>query len=120
MNKIFKFLILLLISLPLSAQEVLTPGEAIRIALENNYSIQIARNELEAYREGVSWGNAGILPAVGLTANSNNSIQSTRQTRASGDVIEVDNARNNNLNYGVVADWTLFDGFRMFARYDLP
>lgn len=118
MNKIFKFLILLLISLPLSAQEVLTPEEAIRMALENNYSIQIAQNELEADRTGVSWGNAGILPAVGLTANSNNSIQSTRQTRSSGDVIEVDNARNNNLNYGVVADWTLFDGFKMFARYD--
>ena len=118
MNKTFKFLILLLISLPLSAQEVLTPEEAIRIALENNYSIQIAQNELEADRTGVSWGNAGILPAVGLTANSNNSIQSTRQTRSSGDVIEVDNARNNNLNYGVVADWTLFDGFKMFARYD--
>lgn len=118
MNKISKFLILWLISLPLSAQEVLTPGEAIRIALENNYSIQIARNELEADREGVSWGNAGILPAVGLTANSSNSIQSTRQNRASGEVVEVDNARNNNINYGVVADWTLFDGFRMFARYD--
>ena len=118
MNKITRFFILLFLSLPLSAQEVLTPGEAVRIALENNYLIQIARNELEADQTGVSWGNAGILPAVGLTANSNNSIQSTRQTRSSGDVIEVDNARNNNLNYGVVADWTLFDGFRMFARYD--
>lgn len=96
----------------------MTAEEAVRIALENNYAIQIARNELEIDRTGVSWGNAGILPAVGLTANSNNSIQSTRQTRADGNVVEVDNARNNNLNYGVVADWTLFDGFRMFARYD--
>lgn len=118
MNKIFKLLILLFVSLPLTAQELLTAEEAIRIALENNYSIQVARNELEIDRTGVSWGNAGILPTVALTASNNNSIQSTRQTRSSGDVIEVDNARNNNLSYGVVADWTLFDGFRMFARYD--
>ncbi|WP_029036916.1 TolC family protein [Salinimicrobium xinjiangense] len=118
MNKIIKLLVLLFVSVPLSAQELLTAEEAIRIALDNNYSIKIARNELEIDKTGVSWGNAGILPSIGLTANSNNSIQSTRQTRASGDIIEIDNARSNNLNYGVVADWTLFDGFRMFARYD--
>ena len=118
MNKIFKLLILLFVGLPLNAQELLTAEEDIRIALENNYSIQVARNELEIDRTGVSLGNAGILPTVALTASNNNSIQSTRQTRSSGDVIEVDNARNNNLSYGVVADWTLFDGFRMFARYD--
>lgn len=118
MSNIYKFLIFLLFSLPITAQELLTAEEAVRIALQNNYAIEMARNELEIDRVGVSWGNAGILPAVGLTANSNNSIQSTRQTRADGNVIEVDNARNNNLNYGVVADWTLFDGFRMFARYD--
>ena len=118
MNNIFKFFLLFLFCLPVTSQELLTAEEAVRIALENNYSIQLAKNELEIDRTEVSWGNAGILPSVGLTANSNNSIQSTRQTRADGNVIEVDNARNNNLNYGVVADWTLFDGFRMFARYD--
>lgn len=118
MSNLFKFSILLLLALPLTAQELLTAEEAVRIALQNNYAIEIARNELEMDRAGVSWGNAGILPAVGLTANTNNSIQSTRQTRSDGNIIEVDNARNNNLNYGVVADWTLFDGFRMFARYD--
>src|SRR5690606_7721308 len=118
MNNFYKFFIFLLFSLPASAQELLTAEEAVRIALENNYSIQIARNELEIDRTGVSWGNAGILPSVGLTGTSSNSIQSTRQTRADGNIVEVDNARNNNLNYGVVADWTLFDGFRMFARYD--
>src|SRR5690606_19244272 len=28
------------------------------------------------------------------------------------------NARNNSLNYGLVMDWTLFDGFRMVANYE--
>ena len=33
-------------------------------------------------------------------------------------MIELDDARNYNLNYGAVLDWTIFDGFSMFARYD--
>ncbi|NJW52484.1 TolC family protein [Salinimicrobium oceani] len=118
MNKISIVLLLFLMNLTLNAQEKLTAEEAIRIALSNNYAIEIARNELEIDSKAVSLGNAGMLPSIGLTANSNNSIQSTRQTRASGDIIEVDNAKNNNISYGAVADWTLFDGFRMFARYD--
>lgn len=118
MNKFLKFLALYLFSLSLPAQELLTAEEAVRIALENNYAIRIASNELEMDRTGVNIGNAGMLPSVGLTANTNNSIQNSTQTRADGNLIELDHARNNNLNYGVVMDWTLFDGFRMFARYD--
>jgi outer membrane protein TolC len=33
-------------------------------------------------------------------------------------VNSLDNAKNNSLNYGVNLDWTVFDGFRMFARLD--
>lgn len=118
MNKTLKSLALLFISLQLPAQELLTAEEAVRIALENNYAIRIAANELEIDRTGVSIGNAGMLPSLGLTANTNNSIQNSTQTRADGNLIELDHARNNNMNYGVIMDWTLFDGFRMFARYD--
>lgn len=118
MNRSLKFLALFFISLQLPAQELLTAEEAVRIALENNYAIRIAANELEMDKTAVSIGNAGMLPSLGLTANTNNSIQNMSQTRADGNLIELDHARNNNLNYGVVMDWTLFDGFRMFARYD--
>lgn len=118
MNNIFRFFVFIFITSSLPAQELLTVEEAVRIALENNYSIRIASNELEIDRTEVSIGNAGMLPSVGAAANSNNSIMNSSQVRADGNQIELDDARNNSINYGVVLDWTIFDGFRMFARYD--
>ncbi len=118
MNNILKLLAVFFIAFQSQAQELLTVEEAVRIALENNYEIRIASNDLEIDKTGVSIGNAGMLPAIGATANSNNSIQNSSQTRADGNTIELDDALNNNLNYGVVMDWTIFDGFRMFARYN--
>ncbi len=119
MNKLLKFLVLFFFASPLAmAQELLTVEEAVKIALENNYQIRIASNMLEIDKTGVNIGNAGMLPVVGATLNSNNSIQNSSQTRADGNLVELDNAKNNSLNYGVGLDWTIFDGFRMFARYD--
>lgn len=118
MNNFFRLLSIFFISLPLHAQDLLTVEEAVKIALENNYQIRVAQNELEIDQAGVSIGNAGMLPTVGAAATNNNSIQNSTQTRADGNLIELDDARNYNLNYGVVMDWTIFDGFRMFARYD--
>lgn len=118
MNSKIKLLTLFFIVFQGQAQELLTLEEAVRIALENNYEIRIASNNLEIDKTGVTIGNAGMLPSLAATANSNNSIQNSSQTRADGNIIELDDARNNNFNYGVVMDWTIFDGFRMFARYD--
>ncbi|MGV3706943.1 MAG: TolC family protein [Arcticibacter sp.] len=100
------------------AQEVLTLEDAIRISLENNYNIRISRNQSAIDKNNVSLANAGILPAVGANLTNNRSIQETRQTQADGSVREVKDARNSNLNYGIGLDWTIFDGFAMFANYD--
>ena len=66
----------------------------------------------------VSLGNAGMLPRLEAVADNNNGIQNIEQTRSDGTVISRDNARNTSLNYGVQLDWTIFDGLRMFSRYD--
>ncbi len=107
-----------ILSFPSFAQEVLTLEEAVEIALENNYDIQLAKNDLNVDSLGVSPGFAGMLPRVFAQASTNNSTQNISQTRSDGNVIELDNAKNNNLSYGVGLDWTIFDGFGMFARYD--
>ncbi|MDO6601147.1 TolC family protein [Arenibacter palladensis] len=99
-------------------QEILTVEEAVQIALENNYQIKIAANELQIDEVSVSMGNAGMLPQVELSLTDNNSIQNLSQTRSDGSVVERDNAKNNSLNYGIALDWTLFDGLKMFADYE--
>lgn len=108
----------LLLAAVANAQDVLTAKDAIAIALENNYDIKIAANNLKVDEQNVSLANAGILPNISGTFNQNNSIQNSRQERADGTVQELDNAKNNSMNYGVNLGWTIFDGFRMFARYD--
>lgn len=101
-----------------NAQEILTVEEAVRIALENNYQITTAANELQIDEVSISPGLAGMLPQLGARITDNNSIQYLSQIRLDGTEVELDNARNNSLNYGLVMDWTLFDGFRMFANYE--
>ncbi|GEP50615.1 membrane protein [Flavobacterium noncentrifugens] len=112
------YISLLLLALPISAQQLLTVEDAIKIALENNYEIKISKNDLRIDQTNVTVGNAGLLPTVAANIVDNNGIQNTSQTRSDGTVNNLDNAKNNSLNYGVGLNWTIFDGFGMFARYD--
>ena len=116
---LFQSLILLLLCVTkTNAQEVLTLENAVQIALENNYEIKIATNNLTIQKTNVAIGNAGMLPTVTASVFDNNSIQNSSQTRQDGTQTELDNAKNNSLNYGVGLDWTVFDGMRMFAKLD--
>ena len=99
-----------------NAQELLTIEDAVKIALDNNFEIKIASNNLQISENNNTIGNAGMLPIAKASVVDNNSIQNTSQTRQDGTSIALDNAKNNNLNYGVGLDWTVFDGLRMFAR----
>ena len=116
---LLKTLQLLLLSSPIvQAQNVLTLEDAVKIALENNYEIKIANNNLKIDKTNVALGNAGMLPKVTASVTDNNAIQNLSQTRADGTVLTRDNAKNSSLNYGVGLDWTVFDGFKMFAKFD--
>ncbi|WP_224995554.1 TolC family protein [Cesiribacter sp. SM1] len=112
------FLLLVLSVGEAKAQELLTLEEAVKIALERNYDIKLSANDELIAENNVSRGNAGMLPVVTGTVINNNSIQNSSQTRADGQVNEVNWGRGSNLNYGVGLSWTIFDGFGMFARYE--
>lgn len=116
---LFRSLILLLFFVAkTNAQEVLTLEDAVKIALENNYEIKIASNNLLINKTNVTTGNAGMLPKATATIVDNNAIQNLSQTRTDGTVNTLNNANSNSLNYGVGLDWTIFDGFKMFAKLD--
>lgn len=92
---------------------VLTPDEAVRIALENNYDIRLSRADAEVARLNNTKGNAGMLPNVNLVVNDNFTLSAFQQKLANGTEFVAAGATFNSANAGVQLAWTLFDGRRM-------
>ncbi len=116
MKSLYLVILLLVIVPKTKAQQVLTLEEAVKIALENNFDIRIASNNQKMDEANATAGNAGMLPKLTANIADNNSIQNSSQTRQDGTKTELNNAKNNSLTYGVSLDWTVFDGFKMFAK----
>ncbi len=91
----------------------LSLNEAIALSLQNNYDIQLSRNDSSLAALNNAYSSYALLPRVnangGLIFNNNNQKQELANgTKRGGDVV------SNNLSASVNLDWTLFDGFRMF------
>ncbi len=115
-NSLYIVLIFIGFAKQVNAQELLKLEDAVKIALENNYEIKLAKNDLKIDETNNYIGNAGMLPSINANVTDNNTILDTKQTQTDGTERELNNARNMNLSYGVSLDWTVFDGLRMFAR----
>lgn len=115
---ITSLVLLLFCTAKISAQEVLTIEDAMKIALENNFEIKIAKNSLKISETNVTVGNAGMLPRATASVTDNNSVTNSSQTRQDGTTTSLRNAKNNSLAYGVSLGWTVFDGMKMFAKLD--
>lgn len=109
-------LLLFICTMNTNAQQILSIEEALKIALENNYEIKIAANDLKMDQINNSIGNAGMLPKLTASIIDNNNLQNISQTRSDGTVNSLNNGKSNSLNYGVGLDWTVFDGMKMFAK----
>lgn len=119
--KQYKFILLILLAgyfQSASAQEFLSLKEAIAVSLQNNYDIKLVNNDVQIAKNNVNAGNAGILPVFQGNFSNSGSNQNTVQTTSTGEQKIADGVRNTNTTYGVALDWTIFDGFRMFATYD--
>jgi len=97
------------------AQELVTLEQVLKIALEKNYDIRLAKNTSSSATLDNSYRNVLLLPqvnAVGSTLWTNNhqEFEFQDETRnVSG------TAKSNNLSGSVQLVWTLFDGTKMFA-----
>jgi len=96
---------------------LLTLKDAVEIALKNNYHIQIAKNNSAVAQNNVTPGNAGMLPSVTGNFSQSNSVQNVNQTTSAGPKTLTNN-KTNNLSLGPNLNWTIFNGFGMFANYD--
>lgn len=93
---------------------ILTPQEAVSIALESNYDIRLGRADAGIAALNNTRANAGMLPTVNLVANENFTLSSFQQKLSSGTEFKDFGAPFNTASAGVQLSWTLFDGRRMF------
>lgn len=97
---------------------VLDLRECLRIGLENNFDLQIARNQELVSENNVTLGNAGYLPQVSVSSGYNLRSSNTDQIPAEGDaVVENRNSNTQTLDAGVNLNWSLFEGFRVQTNY---
>ena len=111
-------MLMTVVSLFAKGQERLTLQEAITIAMQNNYDIKIGKNNVAIAKNNANIGNAGMLPSLTGSYSNGGSIQNTRQTPATGADSVITGARSTNNDIGADLNWTVFDGFSMFANYD--
>ena len=100
------------------AQEKLSLNAAIEEALKNNFSVQIAKNNVAIAQNEATTGNAGMLPSLSMGAGESFSVNNTQQKLNSGNEINRKGAQSTNTNAGISLNWTLFDGFRMFIAHE--
>ncbi|MCB9360599.1 MAG: TolC family protein [Flavobacteriales bacterium] len=93
-----------------------TLQEMINTALANNYQINIVKNEAQIATNNNVIGNTGALPTVDLNGTYFNSFNNTKQEFADGSVREGSSAKNTNLNATAMANWTVFNGFSVYAK----
>ncbi len=111
-------IVFLLLSVQGIAQYKLSLQQAIELAIQNNYSINIARIDADINRISNTYGNAGFLPTISFLASTNRSSYNTKQEFNTGASVNRKNAISTNFSSAIALDWTLFDGMKMFATKD--
>lgn len=109
------YILILLLGQTAFAQSTLTVDEAIKIGLEKNYNVMIAKNNQEIAKAQNNFGAAGMSPSVTVNGNLNLSTLNSHQEFNTGVVQERNGAQANTTGASLNVYWTIFDGLKMFA-----
>lgn len=108
MKTLFNIASFSLLTLAAWGQQELSAGEAVQMALRNNYDVQIANLQNDIGTKNNTWSEAGAFPTVDLVVAQNNSIQDNRNnpfTFTPGIILSQSIAPSINVN------WNIFAGF---------
>lgn len=99
------------------AQEILTKKKAVEIALENNYGVKIANNNVAIAKNNTSILNTGHLPTLTANSGANYSNNNQEVEQQNGNVISIDGAEAKSYNASLNLNYTLFDGLGRKYNY---
>ncbi|MBC2837762.1 TolC family protein [Robiginitalea sp. SC105] len=127
MKRLFTLLLIGLCgSLAARAQDtLLTRDAAVSLALENNFGIQVARNQVEIADNNASLLNSGFLPTLTGNLGANYSRNDSRtefpdQFDENGNPepdVEINDAETQQYSGSVSMNYTLFDGMGRLYNY---
>jgi outer membrane protein len=93
----------------------LSVDDAIRIAVERNFDVEIVKNEQQIGAINNNWGTAGLWPNINLNSTIGIASNNLEQKFFDGREINRNGAILRNINAGFAVSWRIFDGMRMFA-----
>jgi len=125
-KSIFNTLLMVFCATQIFAQNpLLTKGDAVNMALQNNFGIQVAKNQVEIAENNKGILNSGYLPTLSNTTNANYSrddsviefpgvFNEDGSPRADVDIYKAEAQRYNST---LTADYIIFDGLGRFYNY---
>jgi len=100
----------LVVSNAIAQQQILSPTEAVSLALENNYGIKLVNNQLEVAKNNASILNSGFLPTVTGNAGATYNVDNTEAEFSNGNITILNGAESSRYNASVNLNYVLFDG----------
>ncbi len=116
LRSVAQFVFFLLMGSGVVAQK-LTKQEAIRLALENNFGIILATNDIEVAENNKSVLNSGYLPTLSGNASAVYNRDNIEAQFANGETNVLNGAESDRYNASVNLNYTLFDGLGRFYNY---
>ena len=100
-----------------SQETVLTKEEVIARALEENFGIRQANNEVEIAENNQSIFNSGYLPNLTGQAGANYDLNDRVTEPEEGEIVIQNGIENNAYNASINLGYTLFDGLGRYYNY---
>ena len=122
----FYLILVLFLVQPLTAQQTQNADplryelrDCIERGLEQNYQLQIVRNQEQIAHNNATLANAGALPSIDASAGFRPTFHTSERStaRATNDVTENHNVHDYTFDANVSLSWTLFDGFKIQTTY---
>jgi len=106
-------------------EKLLSKDEAVSLALENNFGIKVATNQVAIAENSSGLLNSGYLPSLSGTAGANyNELNSNTEYPGQFDSegvrrpdLEINDAESQSYNGALSLNYTLFDGFGRLYNY---
>jgi len=136
MRYLLSILLLTIFLVPAKAQDILKLEDVIKLTIENNFDIQIAKNNEKVAKNNnnigligggqstgstPSGGSTGMLPQISISAGSPQNPLGVGQTistlKYSNPASDINSQKLTSTSYApsIVGTWYFFDGLKMFA-----